>query len=196
MSGRSVGRARRFTVSGYAGTLGKARGAVNPVTTGEAYTSFYLNDDFDNIFDAAMITIAGTTANLPTVSASDISVEAEPGTLSIGDTITVSYDAAGAGQNVTDVSFDLMQFTAEPNHQNLTPDHVDGTVYSLTLTLNEGIIDGAYGRAFVTVTGDGGVNYVTADDESFFVDIDTPMADEMALEPGSGHGREQLGRDH
>ena len=23
------------------------------------------------------------------------------------------------------------------------------------------------------------VNYVTADDESFFVDIDTPMADEM-----------------
>ena len=81
-----------------------------------------------------------------------------------------------------------MQFTADPNHQNLTPDHVDGTVYSLTLTLNEGIIDGAYGRAFVTVTGDGGVNYVTADDESFFVDIDTPMADEMALEPGSDTG--------
>ena len=61
------------------------------MTTADGTGLYTVNDDFDNIFDAAMITIASTTgANPPTVSASDISVEAEPGTLSIGDTHALS----------------------------------------------------------------------------------------------------------
>ena len=187
-----------YTVSGYAGTLvvtdvtdgDGGSNLVSPVTTGESYISFYPNDDFDNIVDSAMITIAGTTgANAPAVSASDISVQAEPGTLSIGDTITVTYDSAGAGQTVTDVTFDLMQFSGDPADSQLGYDNFDGSVYTITKTLTEGDIDGAYARAFVTVTSDdGSVSHVTADDESFFVDIDTPMVDDIDLQPGSDSG--------
>ena len=41
----------------------------------------------------------------------------------------------------------------------------------------------------MTVTSDdGSVSHVTADDESFFVDIDTPMVDDIDLQPGSDSG--------
>ena len=70
------------------------------------------SDDFDNIVETAMISVAGTTGDDPaTVSASDISVEAEPGHCRSAGTITGPMTSgAGRPDSFTDVTFDLMQF--------------------------------------------------------------------------------------
>ena len=111
-----------YVVGGYTGTFfvsdvvnGGGTANVTPVTPDEGFTDFYPSDDFDNIVETAMISVAGTTGDNPAaVTAADISVNAPPGTIAAGDQVQVRYDSSGAGvDSITDVTFDLSQFVGD-----------------------------------------------------------------------------------
>ena len=111
-----------YVLGGYTGTFfvsdgvnGGGTANLTPVTPDEGFTDFYPSDDFDNIVETAMISVAGTTGDDPAaVTAADISVNAPPGTIAAGDQVQVRYDSSGAGvDSITDVTFDLSQFVGD-----------------------------------------------------------------------------------
>ena len=144
------------------------------------------------------------------VSQSDISVTSSSttGTLAKQDDITVTYQQP-AGATVNEVWFDLSGFTAghDVDYSTWDPQPSESEMgfvqaqydsatdtWGATLTISGPNlnVDGDYANAGVLVvsTGsDGTVNYSLAiDDESFFVDNDSPVVDSIELLPGSDTG--------
>lgn len=177
--------------AGYAvGTVNSGKATFSPTTPlndGTYKARARVLDKAGNTGTSANSTIE-VDATPPTITAGNISTTGATGTggaFRVGDTVTVSWDSSGAGDDNSDIDTVTIDFTSFGGGVQ-TPSEASG-VYTAKYVIVEGSIDTTTAHGSVTAT-DKATNVTTTNDNDVTVDSDSPTVSDANISVSGATG--------